>query len=43
MTMDETRSTLLIRLRDRGDQEAWQIFDQLYRPMLVGFAITVHS
>lgn len=38
--MDETRSTLLIRLRDRGDQEAWHIFDQLYRPMLIGFAVT---
>lgn len=38
--MEETRSTLLVRLKDRTDQEAWQIFDQLYRPMLVGFACT---
>lgn len=36
--MEDTRSTLLIRLADRSDQQAWQSFDQLYRPMLVGYA-----
>ena len=36
--MEETRSTLLVRLRDPTDQEAWRTFDELYRPMLVGYA-----
>jgi RNA polymerase sigma-70 factor (ECF subfamily) len=36
--MDETRSTLLARLRDPADADAWQTFDRLYRPMLVGYA-----
>ncbi len=36
--MDETRSTFLVRLKDRTDQEAWQVFDQLYRPILVRYA-----
>jgi RNA polymerase sigma-70 factor (ECF subfamily) len=38
--MDDTRSTLLVRLNDRNDREAWQIFDRLYRPMIVGFVRT---
>lgn len=38
--MEDTRSTLLVRLADRGDQEAWHTFDQLYRPMIVGYACT---
>lgn len=38
--MDPTRSTLLVRLADPEDQEAWRIFDRLYRPMLVGFSRT---
>ncbi|MHC5028288.1 MAG: RNA polymerase sigma factor [Planctomycetota bacterium] len=36
--MDQTRSTLLVRLRDRSDQTAWRTFDDLYRPMLQGYA-----
>ncbi|MFM9996195.1 MAG: RNA polymerase sigma factor [Phycisphaerales bacterium] len=36
--MDATRSTLLVRLRDPGDQQAWRAFDDLYRAMLVGYA-----
>lgn len=36
--MDITRSTLLARLRDRSDQDAWRTFDALYRSMLVGYA-----
>ncbi|MHC4990326.1 MAG: sigma-70 family RNA polymerase sigma factor [Planctomycetota bacterium] len=36
--MDETRSTLLVRLRDPADQTAWRRFDRLYRPMIVGYA-----
>lgn len=36
--MDHTRSTLLIRLRDRSDEQAWRTFDALYRTMLVGYA-----
>ncbi len=36
--MEDTRSTLLVRLRDPTDQDAWRTFDELYRPMLVGYA-----
>lgn len=36
--MDETRSTLLVRLTDRDDEDAWRTFNELYRPMLVGYA-----
>lgn len=38
--MDDTRSTLLMRLKDRTDQAAWQAFDRLYRPLLFGYART---
>ena len=37
--MDETRTTLLLRLKDGTDQTAWRTFDQLYRPMLVAYAV----
>jgi RNA polymerase sigma factor (sigma-70 family) len=36
--MDQTRSTLLVRLRDLTDRQAWATFDRLYRPMIVGYA-----
>lgn len=36
--MEPTRSTLLIRLRDRSDEQAWRTFNDLYRPMLVAYA-----
>jgi RNA polymerase sigma-70 factor (ECF subfamily) len=36
--VDDTRSTLLARLTDRDDEEAWCTFNELYRPMLVGYA-----
>lgn len=36
--MDPTRSTLLIRLKDRSDEDAWRTFNALYRPMLVSYA-----
>lgn len=36
--MDHTRSTLLRRLCDRSDEQAWRTFDELYRGMLVGYA-----
>lgn len=36
--MDTTRTTLLLRLKGGTDQAAWRTFDQLYRPMLVGYA-----
>lgn len=32
-----TRATLLIRLRDRGDSEAWSEFHRTYGPMLYRF------
>lgn len=36
--MENTRSTLLVRLKDRSDQAAWRTFDALYRPMLTSYA-----
>ncbi len=36
--MDQTRTTLLLRLRDRADDAAWRTFDALYRPMIVAYA-----
>ena len=36
--MDTTRPSLLLRIRDRGDTDAWRLFDALYRPMLERFA-----
>lgn len=36
--MDTTRSSLLLRLRDEGDERAWVEFDAIYRPMLERFA-----
>jgi RNA polymerase sigma-70 factor (ECF subfamily) len=38
LSMDQTRSTLLSRLRDPSDQDAWRTFDRLYRPLIVGYA-----
>ena len=35
--MEETRTTLLLRLKDGTDQTAWRTFDQLYRSMLVAY------
>lgn len=36
--MDATRASLLLRVRDPGDREAWQEFDSLYRPLITRFA-----
>ena len=33
-----TRASLLVRLRDAGDQEAWSQFVQVYAPLIYGFA-----
>jgi RNA polymerase sigma factor (sigma-70 family) len=33
-----TRASLLVRLRDGGDPEAWQEFVHLYAPVIYGFA-----
>jgi RNA polymerase sigma-70 factor (ECF subfamily) len=38
LDMDETRTTLLLRLKDGTDQTAWRTFNQLYRSMLVAYA-----
>lgn len=35
--MDDTRTTLLMRLRDRTDETAWSTFDRLYRSMLIQY------
>src|SRR5262245_14457110 len=32
----ETRPSLLVRLRDPGDGEAWQLFVGLYAPLVYG-------
>jgi len=37
---DSTRSTLLTRLKDRGDVGAWGAFESLYRPLLVSYAMS---
>lgn len=34
-----TRASLLIKIRDSGDRNAWQEFDRIYRPMLRRFAL----
>jgi RNA polymerase sigma-70 factor (ECF subfamily) len=36
--MDTTRPSLLLRIRDQADTQAWRIFDAIYRPMLCRFA-----
>ncbi len=36
--MDTTRPSLLLRIRDRSDADAWRTFDAIYRPMLHRFA-----
>lgn len=36
--MDTTRPSLLLRIRDRSDTDAWRAFDAIYRPMLRRFA-----
>ncbi len=37
---DSTRSTLLQRLKDRSDTDAWATFQSLYRPLIVSYAIS---
>ncbi len=37
--MNTTRASLLLRIRDRRDQSAWEEFDHIYRPMLYRFAL----
>lgn len=37
---DITRSTLLVRLRDRRDAEAWSTYESLYRPLVRAYAIS---
>lgn len=36
--MDETRSSLIQRVRDLGDVDGWNEFDRFYRPMLMRYA-----
>lgn len=33
-TMDTTRPSLLLRIRNRTDVDAWSLFDDIYRPIL---------
>jgi RNA polymerase sigma factor (sigma-70 family) len=35
--MDVTRPSLLLRIRDAGDQDAWQSFHGIYRPLLIRY------
>jgi RNA polymerase sigma factor (sigma-70 family) len=37
---DITRSTLLVRLRDKHDAEAWSTYEALYRPLVRAYAIS---
>lgn len=39
MTFPETNPSLLVRLRDRADEEAWFEFVELYRPAIVRLAV----
>jgi RNA polymerase sigma-70 factor (ECF subfamily) len=36
--VDTTRPSLLLRIRDRADADAWETFDAIYRPMLYRLA-----
>lgn len=36
--MDTTRPSLLLRLKDPRDAAAWEVFDHIYRPMLIRYA-----
>ncbi len=36
--METTRGSLLVKIRDRSDAEAWREFDAIYRPMLYRYA-----
>jgi len=36
--MEETRSSLIQRVRDLGDADGWTEFDRFYRPMLMRYA-----
>ena len=36
--MSRTRSSLLRRIQDPGDQPSWEEFDRLYRPLLTQYA-----
>lgn len=36
--MDQTRSTLLVRIRDPADTKAWGEFVALYQPLLTAYA-----
>lgn len=38
--METTRPSLLLRIRDRSDTDAWRAFDAIYRPMLHRFALS---
>jgi RNA polymerase sigma factor (sigma-70 family) len=40
MTTNDTHSTFLAALKDRSNEQAWRTFDQLYRPMLVHYALS---
>jgi RNA polymerase sigma factor (sigma-70 family) len=37
--VDTTRPSLLLRIRDRRDDAAWQTFDGIYRPLLQRYAV----
>jgi RNA polymerase sigma-70 factor (ECF subfamily) len=39
MTIDPTRASLLVRLRDPGDRAAWETFVRIYSPMVFRFAL----
>ena len=38
--MNTTRTSLLIRIKDRGDCQAWTEFDAIYRPILLRYSLS---
>lgn len=38
MTLPDTRNSLLLRIQDSGNQQAWEEFAELYRPVIVRLA-----
>lgn len=36
--LPQTRGSLLLRLRDRSDEDAWREFGQIYRPVILRYA-----
>ncbi|MDP0492490.1 MAG: sigma-70 family RNA polymerase sigma factor [Verrucomicrobiota bacterium JB023] len=40
MGQPDTRATLILRIRDTGDEEAWNEFVEIYTPLIFNFAVS---